>query len=162
MKKSKHFRKDVIMARVIAGVLVIVLIVLLVLAVSILTKSSGNNKDTQNTHNTQSTENTQKEELDVDISTEYETESEFETESESEPESESESESDSVSTDKTYVITTSQIRLRKEPNTECATIELLEPDVKLEVLEKLDGWYKVSHNGQEGYVSATYVEVEES
>lgn len=160
MKKSKHFRKDVIMARVIAGVLVIVLIVLLVLAVSILTKPSGSNKDTQNTQNTQSTENTQKEELDVDISTEYGTETEFETELESE--SESESESEAASTNKTYVITTSPIRLRKEPNTECATIELLEPDVKLEVLETLDGWYKVSHNGQEGYVSATYVEVEES
>ena len=160
MKKSKHFRKDVIIARVIAGALVILLIVLVVLGVSLLAKSSSGGKDTENTQNTQSTQNTQEEVPDVDFSTEPEVEPETmpEPESESETESESESQSEQPSDETAYVATTSQVRLRKEPNTECVTISLLEMGVKLEVVERLDGWYKVIYDGQEGYVSADYVE----
>lgn len=157
MKKSKHFRKDVIMARVIAGVLVIVLIALLVFAVSLLTKPSGNNNDTQNTQSTQNTQGMNKDSESEETEPEPEPEVEPETEPEVEPETEPEENQD----DTVYVTTTSQVRLRKEPNTECATLVLIEADTKLEVLEKLDGWYKVIHNGQEGYVSATYVEVVE-
>ena len=60
MKKSKHFRKDVIMARVIAGVILLVLIVLLVFGISLLTKTSDEDKNSQNSQNT---ENTQEQEI---------------------------------------------------------------------------------------------------
>ena len=156
MKKSKHFRKDVIIARVIAGVLVILFVLLIVLGISVVTKSSGNNKDTQNTQNTQNTQSTQIT-PDTSIDVVPETESQLELEQVTEVESESES----VSNDKVYVISTSQIRLRKEPNTECTTIVLIDSGVKMEVLETLDGWYKVFYDGSEGYVSATYVEIAE-
>ena len=53
------------------------------------------------------------------------------------------------------------MRLRAEANTDCATLDRIDGGTKLEVIEKLEGWYKVIHNGQEGYVSATYVEVVE-
>ena len=54
MKKSKHFRKDVIMARVIAAVILVVLIVLIVFVGSLFTKPSADeNKDSQNTEHTQ-------------------------------------------------------------------------------------------------------------
>lgn len=149
MKKSKHFRKDVIMARIIAGVIVVLLIALIVLGVSLLTKPSGNDKDTQSTQNTQNTQDVGNEnvEPEVDVETEYETESE--------------EESETVSDGKTYVKTTTQVKLRKEPNTECATLDRIDGGTKLEVLETLDGWYKVIHNGQEGYVSADYANIVE-
>jgi len=152
MKKSKHFRKDVIIARVIAGVLVIVLIALIIFAVSLLTKPSGSDKDTQNTQSTQDVnKDSESENLEPDVNIDTELESE------SEPETESEAESD----DKTYVKTTTQVKLRKEPNTECATLDRIDGGTKLEVLETLDGWYKVIHNGKEGYVSADYAEIVE-
>lgn len=150
MKKSKHFRKDVIMARVIAAALAILLIALIIFCVSLLTKPSGDNQDTQNTQNSES-----------EMMTESEPESEPESESDSEPESESESESEPEAESGSYVTPVQQVRLRKEPNTDCATIALIDPGVKLELLEKLDGWYKVSHDGEVGYVSATYVEIVE-
>ena len=56
MKKSKHFRKDVIMARVIAGVILLVLIVLLVFGISLLTKTSDEDKNSQNSQNTENTQ----------------------------------------------------------------------------------------------------------
>ncbi len=150
MKKSKHFRKDVIIARVIAGVLVIVLTALIIFAVSLLTKPSGSDKDTQNTQSTQDvSKDSESENLEPDVN--------IDTELESEPETESEAESD----DKVYVKTTTQVKLRKEPNTECATLDRIDGGTKLEVLETLDGWYKVIHNGKEGYVSADYAEIVE-
>lgn len=157
MKKSKHFRKDVILARVIAAVLVIVLIAIISLAVSLLTKPSGNDKDTQNTQNTQmetpDTPASESEET-PDVSVEPETEGTEATEDEPAVDSEAEGQ--------VYVKTTTQVKLRKEPNTNCATLDRIDGGTQLLVLETLDGWYKVSHNGQEGYVSADYAQVVET
>ena len=160
MKKSKHFRKDVIMARIIAALILIVLIALISFGVSLLTKPSADpDKNSQNTQNSQdvnpgnqNSESLDSEEETEELSTEENTE---ETESE-----ETESE-DTNNEDKTYVKTTTQVKLRKEPNTECATLDRIDGDTKLEVLETLDGWYKVSYNGQIGYVSATYAKIVE-
>lgn len=155
MKKSKHFRKDVIMARVIAAVALLVLIILLVFVISLFTKPSGSDKNSQDTQNTQNTQDvtpgseSQATEPDVNIDTE------------SAQETEAESDSEADTDGKVYVQTTTQVKLRKEPNTECATLDRIDGGTKLEVLETLDGWYKVIHNGQEGYVSATYAEVVE-
>ena len=63
---------------------------------------------------------------------------------------------------KTYVkIKVSSLRLREEPNTSCATLASIPKGTKLEVIEKVDIWYKVSYNGKVGYISGTYVEVVE-
>lgn len=151
MKKSKHFRKDVIIARVIAGVILLVLIVLLVLGISHLTKSSGDDKNSQNSQNTENTEGIVPGGQDTQ---EQETE-------DSQLPSESEETDTTYEPDTVYVETTTQVRLRKEPNTSCATLDRINGGTKLEVLETLDGWYKVNYNGQEGYVSASYAEIVE-
>ena len=152
MKKSKHFRKDVILARIIAGVLLLVLILLLALGISLLTKSSDEDK---NSENSQHTENLVPGDQVGDSWREEDTEEQEET-----PGVEENQDTIYVP-DEIYVETTTQVRLRKEPNTSCATLDRIDGGTKLEVLETLDGWYKVSYNGQEGYVSATYTKVVE-
>ena len=159
MKKSKHFRKDVILARVIAGVILILLIVLLVWGISLLTKSSGDDKNSQNSQNTEQTQNddigipdTQQGTEDVQVP---------ESEDQSDVPGPDENDDTIYIPDKVYVETTTQVRLRKEPNTNCATLDRINGGTKLEVLETLEGWYKVVYDGQEGYVSATYTKIVE-
>lgn len=158
MKKSKHFRKDVIMARVIAGIILIVLIVLLVWGISLLTKSSGDDKSSQNSQNT---ENVVPGDQDSQQQETEETSQIPESEEQSSEPGPDENDDTIYIPDKVYVETTTQVRLRKEPNTSCATLDRINGGTKLEVLETLDGWYKVVYDGQEGYVSATYTKIVE-
>ena len=156
MKKSKHFRKDVILARVIAALILIVLISLICFGISLLSKSSGDDKNSQSSQNTEHTQdfNSEYQNLNNDDTQNEEVETPVIDTSESES-TESESE------DKIYVKTTTQVKLRKEPNTNCATLDRIDGGTKLEVLETLDGWYKVIYDGKEGYVSATYAKIVE-
>ena len=62
---------------------------------------------------------------------------------------------------KLYVVPTTEVRLRKEPNTSCATLERIAAGTKILYLEELDGWYMVDYNGKIGYISADYAEVVE-
>ena len=57
----------------------------------------------------------------------------------------------------TGVITADSLRLRSEPNTECATVTYLTEGTGVQVYEVLDGWYEVSYGEYTGYVSAEYV-----
>lgn len=155
MKKSKHFRKDVILARIIAGVLLIVLIVLIVWGVSLLNKSPGEGKEDQNS---QYTENTNLNEPEVEGDSQQTPVPE---DQDSENDSEINNEDTIYVPDKIFIETTTQVRLREEPNTNCATLDRINGGTKLEVLETLDGWYKVNYNGQDGYVSADYTEIVE-
>lgn len=141
MKRSKHFRKDVILARVIFAILVIVIGVLIGIGVSSLTKDKDND-DTQQTESQQTEE--------YDIPQYEETEVEIETETEVE-----------VEEVVVYAKTTAQVRLRKEPNTNCEVVTSVPSGTKTLMLEEADGWYKVSYNGQEGYIRADYVEIVE-
>lgn len=136
MKKSKHFRKDVIIARVIFGILVIVIGVLIGIGVSKLTKNTDNS-------DTQQTESQQTEIYDVP---QYEETEEVEVETE-------------VEEVVVYAKTTAQVRLRKEPNTNCEVVTSVPAGTKTLMLEDADGWYKVSYNGNEGYIRADYVEI---
>ena len=159
MKKSKHFRKDVILARVIAGVVLIVVMALLISVVSLLTKESGQDKDSQNTPNTQQSQNVLPQKPDTEevddtedlVSEEQSESTEVESETDSQPEEEH----------KIYVKTTTQVKLRAEANTNCATLDRINGGTTLEVLEVLDGWYKVTYDGKVGYVSADYAKVVE-
>lgn len=161
MRKSKHFRKDVIIARIIAALILIVLIALIVTVVSHFTKSSGN-KDSQNTQSTQDVNNGNQDSEDKDTQN-----SEGQNDpSNDDPSNEGSntpqgSEEDTDVVEKVYVKTTARIRLREEPNTNCRTLEGINSGVELEVLETLDGWYKVSYNGKTGYVSADYAKIVE-
>lgn len=157
--KSKHFRKDVILARIIAGFLLIVLIALIVFAISLFKEPSESNKDSQNSQNTQNsqlvtpgTQDTQ------DIQG---TENSQSTEDVQDTQTTENSETESQTPEKKYVKTTTQVRLRKEPNTNCATLDRINGGTVLLVEETLDGWYKVTYNGKTGYVSADYAKVVE-
>ena len=160
--KSKHFRKDVILARIIAGLLLIVLIALIVFAIQLFKETSESNKDSQNSQNTQNsqlvTPGTQDTQDTQDVQG---TENSQSTEDVQDTQTTENSETESQTPEKKYVKTTTQVRLRKEPNTNCATLDRIDGGTVLLVEETLDGWYKVTHNGQTGYVSADYAKVVE-
>ena len=57
----------------------------------------------------------------------------------------------------TGTTTDSGLRLRAKPSTDSAIYTHLSKGTKLDILETLDGWYHVSVDGMEGYVSSAYV-----
>lgn len=54
-------------------------------------------------------------------------------------------------------ITGNSVRFRTEPNTSCDVITTFAKGTVVNVVEKLDGWYKVTYGEQTGYVSADYL-----
>lgn len=160
MKKSKHFRKDVIIARIIAALILIALIALIATAVSHFTKPSAD-KDSQNTQNTQDVNIGNQDSEDEDTQNQNSEDQDDTSNDDSNTQQGSENDSDTDVTEKIYVKTTTQVRLREEPNTSCTTLDRINGGTKLEVLETLEGWYKVSYNGQTGYVSADYAKIVE-
>lgn len=57
--------------------------------------------------------------------------------------------------------TTTTLRVREQPNTECEILALMPEGEEVEVIEDLGDWLKVSVDSEEGYVSAEYVSVAE-
>lgn len=168
MIKSKHFRKDVIIARVIFLCLCILLILGIVWLVSKLTGTSQPGDSESQPIESESSEHPGSE-LESESESESvnetesgsEIESELESETQSESETGSESESESNPLPKYVQVTARNLRLRAEPNTSCATIDSLDKGEKAEVLDYVEGWYKVSYKGQEGYLSADHVKAVE-
>ena len=158
MKKSKHFRKDVILARIIAGVILLVLIALLVFGISLLEKSSGDDKNSQNSQNTQNSENLVPGDQDTESEDIQQTEN---SEEQEETPGTEENNDTTYEPDKVYVKTTAQLKLREEPNTKCTVLAYIPAGTKLEVVSPLENWYKVIYNGKTGYVSGAYVKAVE-
>jgi N-acetylmuramoyl-L-alanine amidase len=86
-----------------------------------------------------------------------ETESQIDTETETESETETETETEEP--DVYGKITASKLKLRKEPNTDCEVLANIPQGTEVLIIEVLDGWYKAYYDGQEGYLSADYVEI---
>ena len=156
MKKSKHFRKDVILARIIAAMILLTLIVLLVFGISLLKKSSGNDKESQNSQDTGYTEDLTP---GVQNTQEGETEEESEEDTQQTEATETEDTEQESEESKAYVKTTAQLKLREEPTTKSTVLAYIPAGTKLEVISPAENWYKVTYNGKTGYVSAGYVEV---
>lgn len=57
------------------------------------------------------------------------------------------------------VVSTSVLNVRKEPNTDSKVVEKVGNEERYSVLEELDGWIKISIDGEEGYVSDEFVDV---
>jgi uncharacterized protein YgiM (DUF1202 family) len=55
------------------------------------------------------------------------------------------------------VQTTRRVNLRTEPNTDCEVVTVLESGTTLELQEESDGWALVDYDGQTGYVSTDYI-----
>ena len=155
MIKSKHFRKDVIIARVIFLALCALVIAGIVWLVSLFTGPTDN--PGSNSSESGSSEYSE--------SSELEGESESDSEPESEPESGTEPESEIPSEEPTkiYIKVTSKsnLNLRKEPSTTSDVLTSLPNGTKVEIIEELDDWFKVSYKGHTGYVSSKYVKVVE-
>ncbi len=152
MKKSKHLRKDVIIARVIfLGLCVLILagVVWLVSFIATLfQKPDDEPKESQSSQ----------------IEESQPSESEDDSMIDSQLPSESESDSatvEPVDPPKMFVEVTSKsnLNLRKEPNTKSTVLTSLPKGTKVEVIEELDGWYKVTYKKHTGYISADYVKV---
>jgi hypothetical protein len=60
------------------------------------------------------------------------------------------------------VVNTETLKVREEPNTDCAVITLIPRDEELEVVDIMEnGWIKFLLDDEEAYVSGEYVDVEE-
>ena len=59
--------------------------------------------------------------------------------------------------EKIATVTTTTLKVRKEPGTEAEVLGLVPIEEELTVLEETDGWVKVSIEEGEGYVSSEYV-----
>lgn len=145
MKKSKHFRKDVILARVIFVALCIFIGVLIGTGISALNKRAD--KDMQ-----LPSQNTQLENEVQDTPSSEEDSFEEEVQ---EPQTEQEEE-DLVY----YAVPITELRLREQPSTSSEVLAGIPAGTKVILIEELDGWYKVSYNGMEGYISADYATIE--
>ncbi len=56
-------------------------------------------------------------------------------------------------------VNTDQLRVRKEPNTECDTWGLVGVGEVYDVVEELDGWVKIDFEGEGGYLSEKYLDL---
>jgi hypothetical protein len=60
------------------------------------------------------------------------------------------------------VVNTQTLKVREQPNTDCAVITLIPEDEELEVVDIMDnGWIKFLLDDEEAYVSGEFVDVEE-
>lgn len=63
---------------------------------------------------------------------------------------------------KVAVVNTETLKVREEPNTDCAVITLIPRDEELDVVEVMEnGWIKFMLDDEEAYVSGEFVKVEE-
>lgn len=62
-----------------------------------------------------------------------------------------------------YIVNTqsSNLNVRKEPNTSCEIIGKLAKGTEVEVSNVENGWGTISFNGQTAYVSADYIKLKE-
>lgn len=151
--KSKHYRKDVILARIIFGIFCIAVIALLTMGGMKLKEKLDATDNDKNSQNSQS-QNSQ-----MQSENESPSQSESESVSESESQSESESESESEPVIVYYAKTTVRLKLREEANTSSDVLTVVPEGEKALIIEELEDWYKVSYEGREGYLFAEYVNV---
>ena len=59
-------------------------------------------------------------------------------------------------------VTSSGVRMRQEPNTDCDIITTLNEGTAVSVLGQSDGWYEINYGGKDGYISADYLEARSS
>uniref|UniRef100_UPI004057BB57 N-acetylmuramoyl-L-alanine amidase n=1 Tax=Agathobacter sp. TaxID=2021311 RepID=UPI004057BB57 len=133
MKRSKHFRKDVVIARVIFTAICAMILALVISGITALLKNRED-KDTDDSEKGSFISES------ILPGTQQESEANAETER--------------------YVVTAVRVKLRTEPNTDCEVIATLEAGERMVLAEELSGWYKVHYQDTEGFVSADYAKKE--
>ncbi len=58
-------------------------------------------------------------------------------------------------------VTTDSLKVREQPNTDCPVITMVPEGEELEAKEEMGDWVRIDLDGEDAYVSAEYVEVEE-
>lgn len=139
MKKSR--RKDVLIARIIFAVVCVLLILIIAGAVVLI---RGRLESRQKESQSQS----------VDQETQ-DKDTQGEVQGEEQP---PETESSQVADTHKILRTTSDVKLRREPNTDCEVITVLDIGTMLEMLGEEPGWAFVDYQGETGYVSMDYLE----
>lgn len=129
MRRSKHFRKDVLIARAIFCAICIGILILVTSTVNVIL------------------EKTQESETESFVSDSIITEKETQMQIPSEDQ---------------YLKASVNVRLRKEPNTECEVITVMKAGASMLLVEEHTDWYEVIYQGKQGFVSAQYVEKETS
>ena len=129
MRRSKHFRKDVLIARAIFCAICIGILILVTSTVNVIL------------------EKTQESETESFVSDSIITEKETQIQIPSEDQ---------------YLKASVNVRLRKEPNTECEIITVMKAGATMLLVEEQTDWYEVIYQEKKGFVSAQYVERETS
>lgn len=58
-----------------------------------------------------------------------------------------------------YISSNASARMRKEPSTESEILRKLPTNTSIIILTEEDGWYKISYNGEEGYISKDLITI---
>lgn len=126
MRRSKHFRKDVLIARGIFCAICIGILILVTSTINVIL------------------EKTQESETESFVSGSIITEKEQDIQTQ-------------ISLEEQYLRASVNVRLRKEPNTECEILTVMKQGASMLLLEEQEDWYKVLYEGKQGFVSAQYV-----
>lgn len=147
MKKKSH-RKDVIIARIFFAGFCLVVIAAIAGVVLLVKGHREQRQDTEGTQMSQESQahNDPMENTENTVDTE-DTEVTEDTEQGTEP-----VEGNPV------VRTTTGVNLRREPNTSCEVLTVLEEGTELTMLGEENGWANVDYRGRIGYVSMDYLE----
>ncbi len=166
MIKSKHFRKDVIIARVIFLVICVAVVVGIAWLVTELGKNQTDKPNTEEESSYVSefpSSEEESSELPPETGSELESGSEDESGTEPETGTEPDTNTEPEVPKKVQINTSSSkgLNLRAEANTTCEIIISIPKGEVVEVLEEIDGWYKVKYKEHIGYVSSKYVKIVE-
>ena len=154
MKRSKHFRKDVIIARLIFCVACAIILALVTFGINTLLEKI---KDSETEDSETKDFVSESIMLDTELNVEIETQSESESESETQLESESELESEiGPKPNDLYILASDNVKLRKQPSMESEEIITIAGGTSVLFLEEQEGWYKVRYQEQEGFISADF------
>jgi len=154
---KKKMRKDVLVARIIFTIILLIVISAIVVVALVLHK----NKPTQ-TPNTQTSQMTEAEDSEWDSEPIVESES-ADTQEESQVEETEADTEEETQIEETHiqVWTTDLVNLRKEPNTDCEVLTRVPRNTELVQLGEKSGFALVEYNDNRGYISLDYITTEE-
>ena len=59
-------------------------------------------------------------------------------------------------------ITTTKVKIRIEPNTECDVVDIVDADTEIECIDtQSDGWSKINYNGKTAYIKSEFLSIKE-
>lgn len=144
MKKSH--RKDVIIARIIFGFLLVAIVAVVIAVIAVFfNKKKGPEKPTETTPS----------------QTQHESQPPEDTQRPPEPTENTEPTETGPEILNISAWTTARVNMRSEPNTECQVITVLDKGTEVTIIYKEEGWARVECGENSGYISLDYLTEEE-